>query len=242
MTHPLAALIAGVPRYDASAVMWTLEDVEPKPTPKGAWVSYDEVLAALEAATPPDLVADDDDLLSELERAMVPYDPEVDAQEYWEVLCCRAKSRIEALIALAQSQAAQIAGLTKERDAWTLRGLEMVSAYENRLSASEAKVAELEAQIAGMIDADTVQKMLDIAQPIMAEACAAEEERANEAEAEAATLRDEVERLRGVGKDAADAWEECLGHVVSALGEKPDWYGHEAGSIADFRAALEGKA
>ena len=58
----------------------------------------------------------------------------------------------------------------------------------------------------------------------------------------ATDARDEVERLRGAGKDAADAWEECLGHVVAALGEKPDWYGHEAGLIADFRAALEGKA
>ena len=45
--HPLAALLRDVPRYDASAVMWTLEDVPPKPTKDGAWVRLSEVLAAL---------------------------------------------------------------------------------------------------------------------------------------------------------------------------------------------------
>lgn len=44
--------------------------------------------------------------------------------------------------------------------------------------------------------------------------------------------------LVDAAKDAADDWEECLSHVVSALGHKPDWWGNEVAKIAAFRAAL----
>jgi len=40
-----------------------------------------------------------DDLLGRLTNPMVPYDPEVDAQGFWEDLCADAKDRIEALTA-----------------------------------------------------------------------------------------------------------------------------------------------
>ena len=40
-----------------------------------------------------------DDLLERLTKPMVPYDPEVDAQGFWEDLCAEAKDRIEALTA-----------------------------------------------------------------------------------------------------------------------------------------------
>ncbi len=40
-----------------------------------------------------------DDLLERLTKPMVPYDPEVDAQGFWEDLCAEAKARIEALTA-----------------------------------------------------------------------------------------------------------------------------------------------
>jgi hypothetical protein len=56
--------------------------------------------------------------------------------------------------------------------------------------------------------------------------------------AENATLRDRLARMEGAGRDAAEDWEECLAHVLTILGEKPDWYDHEAQAIADFRAAL----
>ncbi len=58
------------------------------------------------------------------------------------------------------------------------------------------------------------------------------------AEATVATLTAQVEAMRGAGRDAAESWQECLGHVVSALGEKPDWYDAEITAIADFLAAL----
>jgi hypothetical protein len=40
-----------------------------------------------------------DVLLERLTNPMVPYDPEVDAQGFWEDLCAEAKDRIEALTA-----------------------------------------------------------------------------------------------------------------------------------------------
>ena len=38
--------------------------------------------------------------------------------------------------------------------------------------------------------------------------------------------------------DAADDWQECLGHVVTALGGKPDWHGAELQKIAELREAI----
>jgi chromosome segregation ATPase len=53
-----------------------------------------------------------------------------------------------------------------------------------------------------------------------------------------ARMRDRLARMEGAGRDAAEDWEECLAHVLTILGEKPDWYDHEAQAIAYFRAAL----
>lgn len=55
---------------------------------------------------------------------------------------------------------------------------------------------------------------------------------------EAAKQEDRVAKLVEAAKDAADDWAECLGHVVTALGEKPDWYGHETQAIREFRAII----
>lgn len=166
--YGLAGLIAGVPRFRIEDNLTLVPDNE-----NGNWITVNEVLAALEAATLPDLVATDANLLSELERAMVPYDPEVDAQEYWEALCCRAKSRIEALIALATAQQAQIAGFEAfiRNDAdWKFSAKRRLELFHEQRARAEAAEAE-------------------------AHACGAErerwKERAEAAEAEAATLRAE---------------------------------------------------
>jgi hypothetical protein len=71
-----------------------------------------------------------DDLVKRLTKPMVPYDPEVDAQDFWEDLCGEAKDHIEALTAQLAEDAdvrtqidhrieelvAQVDALTAERD------------------------------------------------------------------------------------------------------------------------------
>jgi hypothetical protein len=71
-----------------------------------------------------------DDLVKRLTKPMVPYDPEVDAQDFWEDLCGEAKDHIEALTAQLAEDAdvrtqidhrleelvAQVESLTAERD------------------------------------------------------------------------------------------------------------------------------
>lgn len=116
------------------------------------------------------------------------------------------------------------------------------------------------AQIAGMFDADTVQKMLDSAQPIMAEACRGYEDTIADLQADAATLRAEVERLRGA-LERIDQWADAYPLEVFA---EPDFakadevlktaglslsaisasnMRHVIGGVkAITRAALEGKA
>jgi hypothetical protein len=54
-----------------------------------------------------------DDLAERLTNPMVPYDPEVDAQGFWEDLCAEAKDRIEAMTA---DNARLRAELTKAAD------------------------------------------------------------------------------------------------------------------------------
>lgn len=156
---------------------------------------------------------------------------------------------VPALITLATAQAAQIAGLTKERNGYkaeafitrvekdgaedhatetaddlrTLRSkyravkaahLEASVEAENsraRAEAAEAKVAELEAQIAGLeeaVDANWITHQRVVA-----------------AEAEAATLRTEVERLRGALRFISE-----------------DLEASEETRVLAARAALEGKA
>lgn len=49
----------------------------------------------------------DEELIAELREALVPYDPDVDAQEYWHGLCGSAADRIEALLARAEAAEAR---------------------------------------------------------------------------------------------------------------------------------------
>jgi hypothetical protein len=81
-----------------------------------------------------------DDLLGRLTNPMVPYDPEVDAQGFWEDLCADAKDRIEAL--------------TAERDKWReAHGQACASWYAqcqhemNQTKAVEKQLQEMQAHI-----------------------------------------------------------------------------------------------
>lgn len=159
MTHPLAALIAGVPRW--SMIEGTQRTFMARTT-SGEYLHVSEVIAALETATPPDLVEAgkvverlraEKSVISttrtfpsgdERDMVLVPhYGPNPLAHE--------AADTIRALIALATAQAAQIAGLDAERGNLSEK-LELERALTDgahrRAKAAEAKVAELETQIA----------------------------------------------------------------------------------------------
>ena len=76
-----------------------------------------------------------DDLLERLTSPMVPYDPEVDAQGFWEDLCAEAKDRIEAL--------------TAERDNYKLCALhsrDVVEAAEAEIERLRDKIARLKSE------------------------------------------------------------------------------------------------
>ncbi len=129
MTNPLAALIAGVPRYIRNG-----HDMVK--SPDGPWLHQIEVLAALEAAPAPDLV--------EAEEY------EAHLRREGDGLSVGAADTIRALIALATAQAAQIAKLEKERDDWK-------SGYKNvhkEFAASDIRkgqeIRELKARIAAL--------------------------------------------------------------------------------------------
>lgn len=128
----------GLNRYDAYGVMMSLEGHEPKPSEKGAWVRYEDVFS-----TTPDL-AEVGRLTSELRKLAWSFGGET-------------ADLIDALIALATAQAAQIAGLTKELKEETALAEDMVDQVANlvpavnreaveqraRAEAAEAKVTEL---------------------------------------------------------------------------------------------------
>jgi chromosome segregation ATPase len=91
---------------------------------------------------------------------MVPYDPEVDAQGWWEDLCSEAKARIEALTAenerrrqRIQNQTDQINALERSR-----RRLEsLMAGADRRVAVVEAentrlREAVVDAYIAGAMD------------------------------------------------------------------------------------------
>ena len=99
--------------------------------------------AALARAMDPALSERAGNLLPELQKAMVPYDPEVDAQEYWETLCSLSADLITALLA-------QNAALRAERDdarKWAAEQHACADRYAARADAAEAQIAALTARV-----------------------------------------------------------------------------------------------
>lgn len=127
MTTLAAALLRDVPRYDASAVMWTLEDVEPKSTADGKWLCYTEVLAALTAALDPAIAERAGELLPDLQISAD--DGDIDCKE--------AADLITALLA-------QNAALRAERDAVVTARDTMGNLWAQEKARAEAAEAEVE--------------------------------------------------------------------------------------------------
>lgn len=130
------ALIAGVPRYDASAVMWTLEDVEPKSTADGGWVRYSDVLAALSTALDPAIAERAGEVLERLQKA-----------DEYEPLGNDGWDAADLITALLTANAA----LRAERDASNELGRafeEDAGQQRARAEAAEAKLAEVERELA----------------------------------------------------------------------------------------------
>lgn len=104
----------------------------------------------------------------------------------------------------AEAAETALAAMTKERDDYAMKwhvACDEAVKQEVRAETAEAKVKELEAQIATMIDADTVDEMLDSAQPIMAEACRGYEETIANLETALAAMTKERDAFRdGIAK------------------------------------------
>ena len=236
--NPLAALLRDVPiRGRINAGRKCLDEL----------VSKKDVLAAL---TLPDM----DEVVKVLERLRSVHSA---------TDCEAAADLITALLSQRAADAARIRELEAEKRYWSGEVDTVLSGRADeydRAEAAEARIAALRARVAGLEggieaacnrEAETERKLRTALTAAEAERDALRAERdehqrnwerafnantALEARAEAAEA--EVEKLRGAGKDAADDWEECVGHVVAALGHKPDWYDHEIASIAEFRAAI----
>ena len=132
-----------------------------------------------------------DDLLERLTNPMVPYDPEVDAQGFWEDLCAEAKDRIEALTA----------ELDRVRDKYEAKdGMDGAVVYAIRRLLNEANVP-----LAAFIDDHVVNAIIQ----------------RNMAEADNARLRgliDDVVCGRGMfGLSAEDDLEWAMQHLGSAI-------------------------
>ena len=209
-TSPLAALIAGVQRYDVIGY-----DAEMLPLVDGDIVYLSDVLAALEAAphvnetpkcahddadvlsTPPNLVERAHLDVARLQSGLDNCDRDSGGLELGGVVVTmkEAAETIRALIAHITAQAAQIAGLEAQLS-----------------SGSFYKEADIDALMS----------------------------RAEAAEAEAATLRAEVERLRGALSHIESMTVHSGGEIHGVTAQHWKAAFEETQEVA--RAALEGKA
>ena len=141
MTHPLAALLDGVPRYSFTG----------KKLQETGWMHEDAVLSALEAVpVPPDLVERAHLDVARLQSGLDNCDRDSGGLELGGVVVTmkEAADRIRALIALATAQQAQIAGL-REKHIGAERVCDLV---DNKRHTAETEAATLRSEVERLRD------------------------------------------------------------------------------------------